>query len=197
MYIPDGMTEQQVLSAIDAAVVSVASYLKIPSYETDDIKQEGRLFALEALQRYDPNRGASLYTFLRTHIRNRLINLKIRKSSRQLLPCLFCDSYCGGGKCSEYCNIRECPNYVDAASAIDSSIIEHVCGVEEPDYAGNFDMKEIMSLIDKNLPIDMRKDYSMWLNGVKIPKRKEIKLIEVIRNIVTAYYISIDGDKDV
>src|SRR5690348_1481836 len=92
MTVPPGMTEAEVLEAIEKAVNALASSFTFGIYDIDDIKQQGRLYALQALatEKYDPSRP--LPNFLYAHIRNRLINLKRDKLHRNDPPCKECAS---------------------------------------------------------------------------------------------------------
>ena len=89
MKIPEGMTEEDVLSSIDRVANGLAYKYKFGYYGVDDMKQEARLLAIEGLERYDSSRG-KLETFLWTHVSNRLFNIKRNKYSRPDKPCFDC-----------------------------------------------------------------------------------------------------------
>ena len=50
---------------------------------------------------------------------------------------------------------------------------------------------ELFSIIDKNLPINMRSDFRKIVEGVHIPKPRRIKIEEIIQEIVEEHY---DGE---
>lgn len=78
---PEGYTEQQVIAIMDKCVNVFMVRYKIVPRDRDDLKQQGRLFGLEALSqdKFDPER-AKLDAFLYTHIRNKLLDY-IRNSN--------------------------------------------------------------------------------------------------------------------
>ena len=75
------MNEEQVLTAIENVVNALARNFRFGYFDTDDMKQQGRMYALEGIPKYNPEVGP-LENFLRTHIRNRFINLKRNKLTR-------------------------------------------------------------------------------------------------------------------
>jgi len=57
-----------------------------PSYDLDDLIQEGRMVCIEWVRRwYDPSKGASLRTFITAGLRNHYADL-IKKSFRNATP---------------------------------------------------------------------------------------------------------------
>ena len=82
MQIPKGMTEEQVVDVINGVVNILAYNFKFGYFDLDDMKQQGRMYAIEALPRFNPDVG-NLHNFLRSHIRNRFLNLHRDKLSRQ------------------------------------------------------------------------------------------------------------------
>ena len=59
MKIPKNMSEEQVLSSIDAIVNRIAHKYTFYGYEVEDIKQEAFIICLDALNRYDEKRLAA------------------------------------------------------------------------------------------------------------------------------------------
>src|SRR3954453_8942961 len=88
MKLPDNITEADFLAAIEKVVGILASSFAFGYFEVEDIKQQARLFAIEAMKRYDPSRP--LDNFLYAHIKNRLINFRRDKFRRNDPPCLSC-----------------------------------------------------------------------------------------------------------
>ena len=89
MKIPKGMTEDEVLSSIDLVANRLASKFRFGYHSIDDMKQQARIFALEALDIYDNTKGTTLDTFLWLYVRNRLCNFK-RDNYERPKPCLNC-----------------------------------------------------------------------------------------------------------
>src|SRR5688500_13353992 len=86
--LPSNMSEAQVLEAIEKTVRLVAASFRFGYFDVDDMRQQARLFALQALDKYDESRP--LENFLYTHIKNRLINFKRDKYKRNDPPCQVC-----------------------------------------------------------------------------------------------------------
>src|SRR3954469_6602012 len=57
MHLPPGLNESDVLQAIEDAVRLLAPHFTFPGWGVDDVAQEGRLLALEALPKYEPRLG--------------------------------------------------------------------------------------------------------------------------------------------
>ena len=74
MKIPKGMTEEQVLKVIDKIADRYAYKFRFGYFEADDIRQEAKIIAMDALDRYEE--GRPLENFLAVHVKNRLNNFK-------------------------------------------------------------------------------------------------------------------------
>ena len=72
MKIPQGMTEQEVVSQITKVCDRIAPKYTFYGYTVDDIKQESFMICMDALKRYDENRP--LENFLSVNLSNRLKN---------------------------------------------------------------------------------------------------------------------------
>jgi DNA-directed RNA polymerase specialized sigma24 family protein len=73
--IPTGIPLDSILRTIDNVVNAQAYKFRFDVHDEDDIRQEGRRLAWEAIvNKYDESKP--LENFLRVHIRNRLINFK-------------------------------------------------------------------------------------------------------------------------
>ena len=85
MYIPEGYTEEEIVSIIQNIARSLAAHFTFAYYDLDDLIQEGFIAAAEALPRYNKNNKfrCSLENFIRICIRNKFINLQRDKYFRQ------------------------------------------------------------------------------------------------------------------
>ena len=81
MKIPKGMTEEKVLEVIDKIADRYAYKFRFGYFEADDIRQEAKIIAMDALDRYEE--GRPLENFLAVHVKNRLNNFKRDKYYRQ------------------------------------------------------------------------------------------------------------------
>ena len=196
MKLPKNLTEQQVVDTIDNVVNRLAQRFIFGYHDVDDMKQQGRLFAIEGLDRYDGKRP--LENFLWTHVRNRLSNYKRDNYERQQLPCFQCMKHnFKDSNCLEYEDMLECSLYNrwymknSAKKNLMSPITleqvhdEHECNMslEENPY-DNVVGFELKGLIDQNIPISLRSDYIRLKNNIKIPKLRRDKIQESIRKIL-------------
>jgi hypothetical protein len=218
MHIPDGMTEEEVLSIIDAVVRSVAPSFAFAYYDTLDIEQEGRMEALKALPSYTRDRKASLYTFLRVVVRSRLLNLQRNKVGNIKQACYSCSSL---ANCPHTEDTTDCPRMqqniknstakrnimepcdIDSvhmsmsrgrgrgkSSSSDATQTTTIYGYEN-DEIDEITKKEISELVDKHMPLSLRSDYLRWRDGNRLPQRRNDVLLEAMRGIVDRYYYKI------
>lgn len=203
MKVPEGMTEQEVLDIIDRVANGLAYKFKFGYYEADDIKQHARMEAILGLEGYDAEKG-KLETFLWTHVRNRLSNLKRNKFERYDKPCLNCplnayDPKCKKSKneCTEYEDKDDCKLYYNwlrrnsAKRNIVSPIgIHNVRDENESNMRKDCDIVEqinystMVDLIDSKIPVNLR---SLWIrmkNDIKLNKAEREKLLAAIRTIL-------------
>lgn len=201
MHIPPGMTEAQVLEAIEQAVDPIAQSFTFGPYAIEDVKQEGRVYALEALPRYDPGgfdmNGFPLRplpNFLRRHVKYRLINLRRDKLKRADPPCHICHRASGDGP-TEHEDGQLCEKYLtwkkrqerkaalmwgtqkesasDVATALGESHAEDAAQIED-----------VLRLIDESLDVELRGPYLMMRAGVAVPKSLRHRVETVIKEIL-------------
>lgn len=185
MFIPEGKTEAEVLEVIQAVAEQLCGILKIPGYTKEDMAQEGRLLAIEALPSYDGVRP--LAPFLYIHVHNRLCNLFRNKVRRNDPPCIACHfgEPCEGafteGGCPAYRNWR---SRQDAKSGLMSPgpIYEH--DVERPSGEEEVERRELLGKIEGGMPADLRADYLRMLAGVKLTRDREERVLAAIRGIL-------------
>jgi len=208
VQIPKGMSEEEVLGVIDRVVNILAFNFKFGYFDLDDMKQQGRMYAIEAMPRYNPDMG-NLHNFLRSHIRNRFLNLHRDKLSRHQPPCQGCPFYdpnCqqSKNKCTAFVDKLECDKYAgwEKRNGAKRSLVEplDISGIrdeKEKNMRNNVDIPEIvtkselMYIIDNNLPVTMRADFKKMMEDVSVSKQRRDKVISAIKKIVEEYY---DGE---
>lgn len=175
MNLPQEISKE-VLLLIDDIVNRLAPTFTFGYYDEDDLKQEGRIFAMEALPRYNPNRDTSLKTFLYNHVRNRYLNLKRDKYARPAPK-----------------NIKdeELEKWLKRNSSKRSLIdtLDISDDRNEP-YSPEYDLiqhKEMLRIIDIHLPVEYRGDYRCLIEDVKLPKSRRVKILEVLKEILNEY----------
>lgn len=204
MKIPKGYTEAQVLEIIEKIVNTLASSFRFGYMDVDDLKQEGRIFALELIEKdkYDPTKP--LENFLYTHVRNRYLNFKRDKFSRYEPPCYGCPFFdpknlksTNHNQCSAFANKNDCEKWDtwskrnsskrNLLEAIDLDSVHdekennmRLDGGVETGAAFN----ELVASIDEQLPIELRSDYLRMRQGQKISNYRATKVREAVKEIL-------------
>ena len=156
MNIPKNMTKVEVLDTIQNIINRIAPKYTFQGYEVDDIKQEAFLICADALDRYDPTRP--LENFLSVNLSNRLKNF-VRDNNYT--------------KSDE----RKKKALLPISLSNDDHVADH--RVES-----SLDAKELIELVDEHIDIDYRADYLKIVNGVHVPKKRKMEVIEHIRYIL-------------
>ena len=201
MKCPEGYSEDEVLEALNCAVNSLAASFRFGYHDLEDMKQEGLVFGLEALPRFDPNHnsGSSLKNFLRYHIRNKYINMKRDTFSRPNSPCNGCPFKCPHKQavsgCVEFSDKYECSKYagwqrrnVSKRNLMETCSIENAQCQTESVAMDRLERKELVQLIDRYLPVELRADYRRMVEGASLSKRNRLKINDKIRQIIREHY---------
>lgn len=186
---PPGTTEKDVLDAIEKAVTILAPSFVFGYWDLDDIKQQARMFCLQALERWDKVRP--LENFLYTHCRNRLANLRRDKLRRNDPPCESCHAgtFCGqteGGACRRYADWLKRNNAkANLARPLDIDNVSdnkksHDCTTER-----DVEMDELLELIDEKLPMELRSYYLQMRDGLQVPKAKRQAVMDAVKEIIS------------
>lgn len=179
-------TEKEILETIERVIVTLVPSFIFGYYTYDDIAQEARIKAIEALDDYDEKRR--LDCFLWTHVKNRLINLRRDKQMRNDPPCNKCHAgnFCKQGGCKKYNewyerNIAKCNvlNFVSMENLVGENNV-----IEQSDQETDVQISEILKIIDEKIPVDLRKYYLMMRDGVSVPKSKRLKVEEIVKEIL-------------
>jgi hypothetical protein len=191
------MTEDEVLQSIETAASALTRF-KFGPHDEEDIKQQGTLFALEALEAgsYDPRPGPDgkptrpLVNFLYTHIRNRLTNFKRNQFKRTDPPCRSCHE-CLPGR-TEHPDGQYCPKYeawlkrnIDKANILcPLDISDHEGGFATSEVEQDVATQELLRLIDRKLPVELRSAYLQMRDGQQLPKATRDRVEEAVRDII-------------
>lgn len=165
------MTESEVLSIIDDVVVNLANTFEFGCYTREDLQQEGRIFAIRVLPRWDIKKGASLRTFLYQHIKRRFINFKRDKYQRPVPKGISEDKL----------------ERLLKRNDVKRSLMETAESSEDDQIFSSYDavhQKEFLTRIDRELPVELRSDYKCILEDVRIPKHRKQKVIEALKEIL-------------
>ena len=199
MNSPEGLTDEEVLHIIDRAVAYLAPSFKFGYFDIDDMKQEGTIFCLEALDSFNFKKscqddvGDALLTFLKTHVRWRFLNMR-RKSLTRLEPPL-----CECELCREDSpNRLDCKKYSNwvKRNVAKKSLMEpfDVSEIHTTDTAVTSDIDldilsaDVIEILNEHVPASIRSDYRRFIEGVSVPKARREKLIEQIKIIISEHY---------
>lgn len=196
--IPEGFDEKEVLEELDRVVNMLASSFTFGHYGLEDIKQEARIYGLEALPLFDKKRKLS--NFLYCVIKSRLTNLRRNKYWRNDPPCQTCHFAFMHGEKPEHENKEYCNKYrawrkrnfskqeLMKPLSIDFIDDENEKNTRfESNMEANVQGGELARIIDMKLDISLRPFYLKMLEGRSIPKGKKCAVQEAIREILDEY----------
>lgn len=192
---PAGSTPKDAENEIVDIIQSVAKALsRIPRFRFGyhsraDIEQQGVLIALEILEedKYDPSRP--LEGFLYTHLKRRLGNYKRDNYIRAERPCQCCNPFDPPVSPCERFDAWQIRNTtkqnlmlpLDVSSVADEyeSNMRTESMVEEEAH-----INELLTMIDEQLPVELRADYLKMTHGVAVPKNRRLKVREAVMEII-------------
>lgn len=197
MYIPKGYSEEQVLEVINNVLNSLAPFFQFGYHDTEDMKQEGFIFAMKGLENFDPEHasGCSLESFLYTHVRNRYLSMRRDKLHRNVPPCSQCAFRDEDPDfCVEFESKEECPRWVAwyKRNQAKQNLME-VCHASDckntfedsgKDICLKLIEKELLDYVSKRIPLSLRADYRRFLDGAKLNKVRREAIIDAIKEIV-------------
>lgn len=199
-WLPEGMSEGEVLAAIENVVRRLAPSFTWGHHDIEDIKQYGRLEALALLSKgkYDPSRPLEGYLF--THLKRRYLNLRrgLMRPPEQG-GCRACykawlagSEGCGQGTegCRRFAQWRTTQErrfrFVHTLS-LDGADLNDDALTQQDDVAQNVATRELLTLIDERLPVHLRADYLRMRAGVTVePARREEVRAAVLAVLKTA-----------
>jgi DNA-directed RNA polymerase specialized sigma24 family protein len=167
MKTPSNLSEHEV-DVITRVSKKLAPKFVFASYETEDIEQEAFLMGVEGLTRYDSSKP--LENFMYAHINNRLKNFKRDNYYRF--------DYGNAQRIQDRKkNILE-PMDIAALYAVST----------EDETVSNAHMAEMIELIDRKLPAELRGDYLRLQANSPLPKGRKAMVIQTIERIINGDY---------
>ena len=164
MKIPSNLSEQEVIEVITRVARKLAPKYVFASYEIEDIEQEAFLMGVEGLNRYDSNKP--LENFMYTHINNRLKNFKRDNYYR-----------------FDYGNAQKIQDRKKSIlEPVDISAL--YCVSIDDETVDNAHLSEMLDLIDRTLPADLRSDYLKLRTNSPLPKGRKAIIIQAIEDII-------------
>ncbi len=207
-------TEEQILEVIEKVVCRISKKYTFGYYAQDDIAQEARILALEAVNNGEYDESRSLENFLAVYIKNRLLNLKRNKYYRHEKPCFNCpffDPKClkSTNECAEFEDKLECERYAlwvklntAKKNLVDTIDIYSIDDEKESntrtdtDFVENSDGNELMEYISQNIPKTLREDYLKMLHNhnvrksgqAKVTTAKQMLVMQEVAQLIEKYH---------
>lgn len=166
--LPNDITEDEFVEIVGRISGRLISKFRFGYHTLEDIRQQVYVELLKAdrhglsiIDKYDEGAGHSFESYLWVAIRNRLYNFKRDNYGRPDQPNEAKKSLMSTKEYNEFADSRSAPD--DSQSA----------------YS-----KEIFSIIDADIPVELRKDWLMLVNGVRLPKTRKDKVVEKMQQIL-------------
>lgn len=199
METPEGLTEEQVLKSMDRVVNYLAPSFKFGYYDIDDMKQEGRIFCLEVLPKFDFNksiqkdRESALTTYFKVTVRRLFINMRRDKFQRIEPPNCKCE-LCKSDD-AERLNCKKYSSWIQR-NLSKRSLVEpfDVDNVYTSEVSSTKQMEEsvmsseVLCVLDKHMPARSRGDYRRFIEGVRLTKDKRERVIIQIKAVLSKHY---------
>tara|TARA_Y100001938_G_scaffold150688_1_gene242824 strand:+ start:2207 stop:2803 length:597 start_codon:yes stop_codon:yes gene_type:complete len=195
------MTEEEVLKVIDKTVAYLAPSFKFGYFDIEDMKQEGFIFCLDALKSFNFKKSNqdelsnALFTFLKTHVRWRFLNMRRKQLARIEPPACSCD-LCK----TDSANRLDCKKYSNwvKRNMAKRSLMEpfDVDELYSKEVSGNLNFtdsltsSEVRKILDQHIPAAIRVDYRKFIDGDSLSKNKVENLVQEIKNILNEYYFN-------
>lgn len=199
MNLPNNITEKQFVETVDRIANRLARRFRFGYHDVDDIKQQARFFAIEAMPKYDSSRP--LENFLWKHVKNRLCNYKRDKYERHEKPCAKCQHFITDDVEGDRCCLHEDENQEECRAyslwVVRNNVKKrlmntvNICsladGEEKHLYTyddDNLVYSEMLEIINKYLSVDLRKLFLKITMGNKVSSIDRRKVQEAVRQIL-------------
>jgi len=196
--LPEGISEQDFLDATERVLGLLAQKFRFGYHASEDIKQQGFLFAVKAMNKgkYDPSRP--LENFLYIYLRNQFINYKRDNYFRNDPPCTSCIFHdAKRRKCMAFDSKAECEKLQnwEKMNVIKRSLMTplDVEGISDGalqkgrDVSLDVELTELELLIDSELPMHLRADYLRLKSQQPVPKLRKQQVRAAIMEILDKY----------
>lgn len=158
-------------------------------YDIDDIAQEAFIIGMRLLPKFNRRKGMSLESFLYMSINNRLKDFKRDNYARIFHKCEYCNNEENPEVPCEYCQRRNW-RIETRKNIVEPLDIDNICSDEESgvttnnDFIEDVEIAELKSIVDQELPVNLRSDYIRMLHDIQIPKTRrnliEFSIIQIL-----------------
>lgn len=179
--------EKEFLRIVNKISKRLANAYKFGIYTKEDIEQEIAELCIKALPRWDGVRP--LDSFLFTHTKNRLTNLKRDEWYRATCPCELCSHKLDGETghfdkkhCAQFLAWKEL-NASKANIAFPNAIPANYDNIVPFEVMDKMCNKEVFDFIDEHLPITLRKNYLKIKSGIRITDNEHKEVITFLKGL--------------
>lgn len=162
-----GMTDDEIISLVQEVATLIAPGYKFGYYEDEDIIQEAVIIGLTGLKKFSSNKG-NLENFLKMHISSRMKDFKRDNYYRP--------------------DTKNSIDKIAVMNPIDISLINpdfEPSIIEEYNVESEINYKDMIDKINRDLPVDYRRDYLKLLDGVNsMSLKRKNEVIHKVREIV-------------
>lgn len=188
-------TEVQILEIIERLLNILAHRYKFSYFTLEDIKQEGRIIAINGLHGYDESRP--LDNFLYSHLKNRLSNFVRDNYVRAESPCKLCRRKIQGK--TEHIDGQFCEKHIAWKKRITQKLGVHnpkalytiqdaeqlFCSPEPNEEKSTQEERDrLIEMISDNISVEVRTTFLMMLEGMNVKFTDKEVLLEEIRRVL-------------
>lgn len=194
----EGHTEEQIIKLITKLAKRLSYKFTFGYYDRDDIFQEAFIIGMDAIEKFDKKKAKhmTLESFVRVHMKRRLMSLKRDKMERIEPPCKSCKSF-SNGKCVKNDGKANCAKWQNWQKRNDTK--RALIGYHElncpaaiidlnlafiDDKAAN---DEIIDYVSQNIPSYMRSDFLRFIEGESISVPRKNNLLQTIQDLVQSH----------
>lgn len=185
------ISEEELVEKIYKVVSLLAKSFRFGYHEVEDMKQQGALFVLQNLDKYDEARP--LENFIYTHVKNRFINF-VRDNYRRNDSCKLCKQ----GEPTKHPDGKFCKSYINwnkrnivKQNIVNTIDILHISDEGEKNTRiestihNDALIKELVEKVDTEIPMELRSTWLQMQQGATgIPKTKRREVEKFIRSII-------------
>ena len=191
------VSDAELLEVIEIISKKLSYKFKFGYHDTEDMRQQISIFAIEGLEKYDHTRP--LENFLWIHVRNRLYNFKRDNYQRPDVPCKTCplyDKVCANENlnCTKYLNKKDCDLYSSwynrnniKKNLMYFNTIEETKNIIVSKSKHDHELKDIIDILEEELAGEERHIYLKIKYGSKVYKQDHKKLSLKIKEILNNY----------
>lgn len=180
--------ENEIVRTIQKVARMIAPSYRFGYLSNEDMEQEGVYEALIAIEKGDYDVTRPLENFMHVHIHHRLYNYRRKHYQRLEAPCKCCDPYDPPAyPCQKWLDWsarnstkQNLMRPLDMSNIADESEQNMR---EDSEVVDDTIASELRTMLDRELPVDLRRDYLQMLDGKVIPKVRRQRVRDAVIEI--------------